>query len=152
MADDGALHDAWQFDHLGIVVGSLEKGRRVLGTTFSIDRWTEAVDDPDNGVQVQFGLGNGGVNYELVVPLSQDSPVFDALKSRKNILNHVAYLVRDLRTAAARMKSAKAFPVTEPTPAVAYGGAPIQFFVTPVGLIVELIEAFDFEHDYRADQ
>ena len=25
----------------------------------------------------------------------------------------------------------------------------IQFFVTPIGLVVELIEALDFQHDFK---
>jgi hypothetical protein len=37
-------------------------------------------------------------------------------------------------------------PTGEPKPAIAYGGRRVQFFFTPLHMIVELIEALDHRH------
>ena len=42
-------------------------------------------------------------------------------------------------------------PAGEPKPAIAYGGARIQFFVTPARFIVELVEAPGHEHHFIPD-
>lgn len=150
MNSDFAPDSAWQFDHLGVVVASLEKGRAAFGPMFGLTQWTDPIDDPVNGVRLQFGRDPAGVVYELLVPLDENSPVYAALKGRKNILNHVAYRVGDLTAAAAQIRTARAMPIAPPNPAIAFGNRPIQFFVTSFGMIVELIEALDFAHDFRA--
>jgi methylmalonyl-CoA/ethylmalonyl-CoA epimerase len=137
-----------KFDHIGVVTRSLEKGRRVLEATVGVEAWTQLWDDPVNGVLIQFGRDASGVCYELLVPKGPESPVAEALSSRKAILNHVAYLVTDLGAAAERLMDAGCAPTADPKPAIAYGGRRIQFFVTPLWLIVELIEAPGHQHVY----
>lgn len=145
---DSAAASPLVFDHVGLVVKTLERGRAALEPAISRFGWTAPIDDPVNGVRLQFGRDAAGMVYELLVPLDGESPVFRALKSGKGILNHVAYRVADLAAGAERMRAARWLPTAAPKPAIAYGGAPIQFFLSPVGLIVELIEAPDFAHDY----
>lgn len=137
-----------KFDHIGVVTRSLEKGRKVLEATVGVHEWTRTWDDPVNGVFIQFGRDASGVCYELLVPNGPDSPVQEALSTRKAILNHVAYLVDDLDAAAARLLDGGCAPAGPPKPAIAYGGKRIQFFVTPLWLIVELVEAPGHEHVY----
>lgn len=137
-----------QFDHLGLVVKSLGKGRKALAEALAIRDWTEEFRDPVNGVLVQFGRDPAGVVYELLEPLDENSPVYNSLVTGKAILNHVAYRVTDLHAQAERMRSAGCMPTSEPKPAVAYGGRRIQFFVTPLRLVIELIEAPDHVHNY----
>lgn len=138
----------WQFDHLGLVAKSLAKGRRGIGDALGITRWTEEIEDPVNGVRLQFGRDRAGVVYELLEPLDETSPVYPALISGRAILNHVAYLVPSLGGAGEILRSGGGGPVSEPKPAIAYGGARIQFFVTSVRMIVELIEAPGHEHQF----
>jgi methylmalonyl-CoA/ethylmalonyl-CoA epimerase len=138
----------WQFDHLGLVAKSLAKGRRGIGEALGIVGWTEKIEDPVNGVRLQFGRDRAGVVYELLEPLDETSPVYPALTSGRAILNHVAYLVPDLGRAAEVLRSGGAGPVSDPKPAIAYGGARIQFFVTSVRMIVELIEAPGHQHQF----
>ena len=142
-----ALYGA-TFDHIGVVVKSLEKGRRSLQQTLGIVEWTAELEDPINGVQVTFGRDPCGVVYELLAPLDAQSPVQAALQSRKNLLNHVAYLVPNLDEAAARMRAAGCMPTADPKPAIAYGNRMIQFFMTPLNIIVELIEAPGHQHNF----
>ena len=140
--------EAVQFDHLGLVVKSLGKGREALAGALMIRDWTEEFRDPVNGVRIQFGRDPAGVVYELLEPLDESSPVHSALATSKAILNHVAYRVADLDAHAERMRNAGCMPTSEPKPAIAYGGRRIPFFVTPVRLIIELIEAPDHAHAY----
>lgn len=139
---------AWRFDHLGLVVKRLDKGRERLASLLAITDWTTGIEDPVNGVRLQFGRDPAGVVYELLEPIDEDSPVFGALQSGKAILNHVAYRTPDLAAGAAHLAKAGAARVGDPKPAIAYGGRPIQFFVTPLRFVVELIEAPDHVHAF----
>lgn len=141
----------WQFDHLGLVVKSLARGRKAIGEALGVERWTAELRDPVNGVLLQFGRDRAGVVYELLEPLDETSPVWAALREGKAILNHVAYLVPDLTAAGDHLRGAGWAPAGEPKPALAYGGARIQFFVSPVRMVVELIEAAGHQHAYLAD-
>jgi len=138
----------WRFDHLGLVVKRLEKGRERMSALLAISQWTDPIEDDVNRVRLQFGRDPSGVVYELLEPLGEDSPVYGALQSGKAILNHVAYAVEDLAAGAAHLVAAGAFEVAEPKPAIAYGGRPIQFFVTPLRFVIELIEGADHAHAF----
>jgi len=137
-----------QFDHLGLVVKSLAKGRGVLSAMLGVTRWTQEFCDPVNGVLLQFCRDPAGVCYELLEPLDETSPVYPALAGGKAILNHVAYRVEDLSAQGERLCRAGCAPTSAPKPAVAYGGRPVQFFVSPLRFVIELIEAPVHEHLY----
>ncbi len=139
-----------KFDHIGIVVRDPDSGRKMLSAAFMIERWTELFEDPVNDVFVQFGLDASGICYETVAPLSAQSPVRRALADGVNIVNHTAYLVADLAQEAARLRRAGFLPVSEPKPAIAYGNAHIQFFMSRTRLLFELIEAPDHRHRFEA--
>ena len=128
------------FDHIGLVVESIDTGRAFLTETLGIDRWTPVTDDPGLGVSVQFGRDGDGPVIELIAPLGPASPIAGALRGNKNILNHLAYSVADLAAEGERLRSQGCHPAGEPKPALAYGGALVQFWVTPLRFLVELIE------------
>jgi methylmalonyl-CoA/ethylmalonyl-CoA epimerase len=138
-----------QFDHIGLVVADMAEGREFLESTFGIDRWTEVFEDPGIGVYVQFGQAEQGPCYELISPLGESSPVATALKRGINILNHVAYLTPDLDSAAKILQEKGSMMAGPAKPAVAYGGARVQFWVTAQRFMVELIEAPGHQHAYR---
>jgi methylmalonyl-CoA/ethylmalonyl-CoA epimerase len=138
-----------QFDHIGLVVGDMTEGREFLESTFGIDRWTEVFEDPGIGVYVQFGRAEEGPCYELISPLGESSPIATALKRGMNILNHVAYLTADLDSAAKMLQERGSMTAGPAKPAVAYGGARVQFWVTAQRFMVELIEAPGHQHAYR---
>jgi methylmalonyl-CoA/ethylmalonyl-CoA epimerase len=137
-----------KFDHIGVTASELETGRALLETSIGIAGWTEAFRDDINDVWVQFGHCESGICYELVAPLSDRSPVRAVLSKRINVLNHVAYLVNDLPAQGARLVASGWAEVGPARPAIAYGGRPIQFFVSPTRLMLELIEAPDHAHAY----
>jgi methylmalonyl-CoA/ethylmalonyl-CoA epimerase len=135
-----------QFDHIGVVVKTLRRGRDLLAPPLQITAWTREWEDPVNKVFVQFGYDQSGICYELIAPLGDASPVAQALKTKSRILNHVAYLVEDLAVEGERLRNASCFPIAEPSPAIAYGGRQIQFFMSPLSIIIELIEAPGHQH------
>lgn len=139
-----------RFDHLGLVVSRLDRGRKHLAAGIGISQWTDELVDPVNGVRLQFGRDFAGVCYELLEPLGETSPVYAALKSGKGILNHVAYRVPNLQQWQNKMQGIGWARTSDPKPAIAYNGRLIQFFVSPVRLVIELIEAWDHEHVYAA--
>ncbi len=138
-----------RFDHIGIVVPDLAPGRDFFNTAFPITRWTASVDDPGLGVSVQFALDASGLVYELIAPLGPASPVAGALSSGRNLLNHIAYRTTDLVHAAAHLASTGCRETAPARPALAYGNAPVQFFLSPLRFIIELIEAPAHEHRWQ---
>jgi methylmalonyl-CoA/ethylmalonyl-CoA epimerase len=142
------------FDHIGLVVESIATGRTVLTDTLGLDRWTAVTDDPGLGVSVQFGCGSDGPVIELIAPFDPASPIAGALRGNKNILNHLAYRVADLTAEGERLRAQGCHPTGEPKPALAYGGARVQFWVTPLRFLVELIElpeSAGYPHRFEAD-
>lgn len=139
-----------QFDHIGLVVKSLDKGRRAMHQVHGITEWAQAVSDTVNGVHILFGRDPSGIVYELLEPIDALSPVYGALKARKNLLNHVAYRVAHLATSALAMRATGCAPIGEPRPAIAFGNGCIQFFVSPLNTVIELIEAPSHTHVFSA--
>ncbi len=135
-----------RFDHVGVIVPTLEDGRNHLSALFGIVDWTVEFDDPLIQVRVQFGRDRSGLCYETVAPFGENSPVRRTLRKADRILNHVAYLVPRLAPAAIRLRERYCIQASEAMPAVAYGGALVQFFMTPLGFLLELMEAPTHQH------
>lgn len=137
-----------EFDHIGIVVANLQTGRSHLARILPIAEWTREIADPGNGVRLQFGRDASGICYEVLEPLGPASPVASALAKNGPVLNHIAYRVEDLNEAAEHMRAARCARTAEPRPAIAFGGRRIQFYVTPLHFIIELIEAPGHRHSF----
>jgi len=75
-----------KFDHLGVVVPSLDEGRAHLTAALQISDWSREFADPLNGVFVQFGRGPAAMCYELVAPLGSNSPVALALRNARRLI------------------------------------------------------------------
>jgi methylmalonyl-CoA/ethylmalonyl-CoA epimerase len=137
-----------RFDHIGVAATTLKAGREVLRAVLGIVDWSAEFTDPLNHIYCQFGRDASGTCYEIIAPLDEQSPIAKTVRTRRDTLHHVAYLVADLEAEAARLSAAGSVVVTRPTPAVAYGGARIQFFFSGLGFVVELIEAPGHRHVY----
>jgi methylmalonyl-CoA/ethylmalonyl-CoA epimerase len=134
-----------QFDHIGIFVHSLEEGRGQLGKLLNVGDWSAAVDDDVLKISVQFGSDESGQRYELVAPAGKPNPIDGSLARKRNLLNHVAYRVVDLEAAMDQLRGQGAVPLGNPTAARALDGAQVVFFMTELGVIVELIEEISDE-------
>ncbi len=137
-----------RFDHIGVVVGELATGRELLQAMLDVSYWTEVFEDADIGVLVQFGRSETGPCYELIAPFGEASPIAGSLRGGRNVLNHVAYLVADLDAEGARMLEQGCIATGAAQPAVAYGRRRVQFWMSPLRFMVELIEAPEHEHVY----
>jgi len=146
-----------QFDHLGIIVPDLTAGRQFLEQTLGISRWTAITHDPNLCVSVQFGsappgsLQNAGPTYELIAPLGDAAPIANALRQGKHILNHVAYLTSDLDLSAEALRAQGCFATGPAKPAVAYSGNRVQFWLSPLRFIIELIEKPNHRHEFQPE-
>jgi len=136
-------------DHLGLIVPDLATGRTFLETALGITQWTPVTNDPTLGVSVQFGATPGHqLTYELIAPFGESSPISNALRSGKHILNHLAYLTPDLEASGERLRSAGCHPTGIPLPALAYEGRRIQFWMSPLRFVIELIEKPGHRHSF----
>ena len=128
------------FDHIGLFVADMEVGRETLSRLLPLLSYSEVIEDPLLKVRVQFCTDTSGIRYELVAPFGEGNPVSGVLERDTNILNHVAYRVTDLKAEALRLRKAGSIPLGPARPAVAFGGRPVMFLLTPMRFIVELIE------------
>jgi methylmalonyl-CoA/ethylmalonyl-CoA epimerase len=131
-----------KFDHIGIFCKNLELGRKNLIEIFPIINLSDEFHDPLLKVSVQFLYDENNFCYELVAPNGEGNPVDSILKNKKNILNHIAYKVTDFDLTIEKYRNCGSLPLNLPQPAVAFNGARVIFFLTPIGIIVELIELF----------
>jgi methylmalonyl-CoA/ethylmalonyl-CoA epimerase len=139
-----------ELDHLGLIVQDIAVGRNFLQQTLGITRWTPVVDDPGLCVSVQFGTASGGqLIYELIAPLGEGTPIANALRTGKHILNHLAYLTPDLEASAAHLREQGCYPAGEPQPALAYEGRRVQFWMSPLRFVIELIEKPGHRHRFE---
>ena len=137
-----------QLDHIGIVVADIERGCETFGSLLGRLEWTRRFDDTGLGVSVRFARDSTGIVYEIIAPLTQTSPVARALQSRANLLNQLAYRTTSLEPTVKRLRAHGSVPVGRPAPAVAFGGARVQFLMTPLGFLIELIEIDRVVHDF----
>jgi methylmalonyl-CoA/ethylmalonyl-CoA epimerase len=136
------------FDHIGIIVKDLPEGQRHFSELFRICRWTNVFEDQVNNVWAQFGEDQSGTCFELIAPLNEQSPIASALSKGTTILNHIAFLVTSIDTEVERLCALGCLPIGEPKPGIAYRGQRIQFLMSPLLFIFELIEAPERCHDY----
>jgi methylmalonyl-CoA/ethylmalonyl-CoA epimerase len=81
----------------------------------------------------------GGAQFELVQPLTPDSPVAGFLKKGGG-LHHLCYEVDDLDQQIKWMKSQRVALVSSPKPAVAFDGRRIAWMLTREFLLIEYLE------------
>lgn len=136
-----------EFDHIGIVVRDIPEGRRMIEATLPVVASTPRFDDPGLGVSVQFFRDRSGLVFELIAPLGDSSPVKNTL-GQAHRLNQLAYRCRNLASAASALRKARAVPLGEAKPALAFDNALVQFFWSPLGHVIELIETTDARRDF----
>lgn len=84
------------FDHIGIVVADLSLGRSILEVGYGVNFWTDKYSDAIIDVRVQFDRDAKDICYELIAPLSSNSPVLRAQRQGTNITNHLAFKLPSL--------------------------------------------------------
>jgi methylmalonyl-CoA/ethylmalonyl-CoA epimerase len=128
------------FDHIGIFVKTLAEGRTHFQSLLKIKQISEEFYDHRIKVAVQFLYDEDGICYEIIAPYLEGNPVDHVLLARKNVLNHVAYRVRNFNGLVEHYRNNKCAQLGPPLPAIAFGGRRVVFFLTPLNIIIELIE------------
>jgi methylmalonyl-CoA/ethylmalonyl-CoA epimerase len=132
-----------KFHHIGIFVSDIYSGSEIMRKMFPIVSESETFEDFGIGVYVKFLVDSHGIRYEIVAPLSNENPVSGLLKSKKNLLNHVAYEVGNFYEVIDSMTNMGALQVSPVSPAVAFNGLNVVFLYSPLGFVVELIEVLN---------
>lgn len=137
------------FDHVGIVVRDADEGCRWFTDTIGATGLTQRFDDHGLGVSVRFARDSQSVVYEFISPLHDKSPVSAALKSGKNLLNQIAYRTPELNGGVDHLREHGCLPLGPAKPAIAFGGAEVQFLLSDLGFIIELIAESDHRHAFE---
>jgi methylmalonyl-CoA/ethylmalonyl-CoA epimerase len=128
-----------RFDHVGYACRDLDADRagfEQLGYRMS----GEPFRDPVQGVSGLFLIAADGPCIELITPLA-GSTVLDPWLGPGARMYHLAYAVPDFGAALTTLSEARARVVSQPVPAVAFGGRRICFAMLRVPrLLIELIE------------
>lgn len=128
-----------KFHHVGIFVANIKSGDNFFKSLIKINNTSKIINDKNLGIKVKFLYDSKNICYELVAPLGIKNPVDKVLKKRSNIINHIAYKVKDLNRAIIYMRKKNCAPITRPMLAKAFKKKVI-FFLTPLNFIIELIE------------
>lgn len=132
-------------DHIGYLVKDLDRAAAAFAELGFVPVTDVIRDDmPDSAgaarnVLLRF-LENAGTVVELVAPLGEDSHVFERLRTCGEGPYHICYAVEDLAAQMEKMRAQKWMILRRPSPAVAFGGAPVAFLVKKGAGMVELVE------------
>ena len=82
---------------------------------------------------------NQDLKFELIQPLTEDSPVMNALRKGGG-LNHVCYEVSDIEHTIRLFRNNGSKLISGPSSAVAFGNKKIAFLYTKHREVIELVE------------
>ena len=130
-----------KFRHLGIAVAKLDGTLQSYAQLFGYKLISGPFDDPIQKVSVCF-LGTGDpadAVVELIAPLTEDSPVQGVL-ARGGGAYHMCFETPRLDEALTEVLAKGCLLVSQPVPAVAFGGRRIAWIYTPTRQLIELLE------------
>ena len=128
------------FNHIGIFVNDIELGKTFFNNLLEIRNYSEKIDDEKLGVSVLFLYDKKNICYEIVAPFSKSNPVENVLRSKKNVLNHIAYKTNAFFESIKNLENNGCRLISQPQEALAFNNSKIAFLLTPLNFIIELIE------------
>lgn len=132
------------FHHIGLITKDLEAGKKFLENNLGVTVWSEVIKDETQKVNIRFGKINGNeMFYELLSPSDSSSPIMNSLKKNKNIINHVAYSLKNFDQNIKIFKKLGSIQLIKPVKAIAFNEAKIVFFMNKLGFVTEFIEDND---------
>jgi len=127
--------------HVGFVVARLEASAAGMARALVTEWNREVFTDPLQRVKVTFlQPGDPSPLFELVEPLTEDSPVRRFLGENGGGLHHVCYEVPSIPEHLARIRAAGGLIVSRPKPAIAFGGRQIAWTLTREKLLLEFLQ------------
>jgi methylmalonyl-CoA/ethylmalonyl-CoA epimerase len=121
--------DTAEFDHIGIVVGSIENIGIKTGDIFH---------DPIQKAKVAF-ICVHGFRVEFIEPATEDSPVINKLKQGEKLV-HMCFRTSNLSIALKNARKSGFHPMSRPKPAVAFDNRKIVWLYSKVFGLIELVE------------
>ena len=120
--------------HVGIVCKKIEKAVRDYKALYNVVEESEIVYDDLQKANLCLLKTDTGLDVEFI----SGEQVQNLLKARINYY-HLCYSVENLEAEIARFEENGALVVSEPKPAVLFGGKRVAFLMTSAGL-VEFVE------------
>ena len=129
-----------KFHHIGLFVPNIEAGIEHLGNVIRFVSISDPIKDPLIDVTIVFVTDPDGITYEMVAPLSDESPVNGVLQRGSGFLNHIAYTSNQYESDILRLRKNGNVPLGPSRPAVAFNGKKVMFFLNKLNFIIEIIE------------
>lgn len=129
-----------KFHHIGIFSNSLNQGKKIISSFLKPKNVSKVYYDKSLGVKVLFIKDTSNITYEIVCPFGKKNPVKQVLKDNKNILNHIAYKVKNFDKKIISLRKKGFAPLGKPARALAFKKKRVCFFLTPLNYIIEIIE------------
>ena len=145
--EGGWEHLGFRLRHVGMAVSALAPTTELLRSLLGYRVVSGPFEDPRQRVQVSFlAAGEDDVaQIELVAPMAEDSPVKSLLGRGGASAYHLCFETTDIDAALDYARSLGCMVVSEPVPAVAFGGRLIAWLYTPTRQLFELVEAEKLE-------
>lgn len=131
-----------RFHHLGVAVPDIAKALPSYQELFGYRLLSGPFNDPIQKVAVCFlgGSSPGEPVIEFIASNAPDSPIRTILAQGGGAY-HVCYEVEDIEAALRHAQGSKCLVVSQPVPAVAFGGRRIAWYYTPSRQLIELVES-----------
>ena len=129
-----------KFNHIGIFVKNLKDGEKLFTKLLNIKNVSKKIDDKNLKVSIQFIVDESNITYEIVAPFGKNNPVEKILKENRYVLNHIAYSTKNFDKTIRELRNDGYAPLGPAKKALAFKGARVIFFITPLNFIVEIIE------------
>jgi len=129
-----------KFHHIGIFTKSISYGKKQILSFLTVKNVSKVYYDKSLGVKVLFIKDKSNITYEIVSPLGKKNPVKKVIKENNNILNHIAYKVKNFDKKVINLRKNGFAPLIKPTKAIAFKKKRVCFFLTPLNFIIEIIE------------
>ena len=126
------------FHHLGVAVPDIPKAIPIYRDLFGYELLSGPFDDPIQKVSVCFLRREkpGDMVIELVAPLGANAPIQRSLNAGQSAY-HVCYEVNDMDASMKDLTAKKCIVLSNPVPAVAFGGRKISWLSTPTKQLIE---------------
>ncbi len=130
-------------DHVGVCVASMDKAASLWGELLGLAVAHRECVDPQKTEAVFFDPAGGaaGSTVELVAPMPGNTGLMKFLDKRGDGLHHLAFAVKDIRAALARLDAA-GVPLIDKTPRRGARGHEVAFLHPKAmnGTLVELVQ------------
>lgn len=127
--------------HIGFLVPDIAVAAGDFSSRLGYVVDSEIIEDPVQTAYVQFLRQPGANNWlELVTPNGPRSKLLGALQKGGG-LHHLCYEVDDMERACVHLRGRSMLMIARPTPAVAFPGRRIAWFMDRSNFLLELLES-----------